>query len=82
MIDYKIGNVRLESNTDGPGEYVNLKGPIKLRASKEFFDNVICIDETVDYYKNWREYGVGIRKDLKYFLYFEDGFCIVEVMPS
>lgn len=77
-MDYKVGYVSLENNA--PGEWVNLEGSIKLRASNNFFTNMIQITDMNNYEKNWRIYGVSINKDLKYSLYFENGFTIVEVM--
>lgn len=83
MIDYKIGNIRLESNNDGPGEYVELKGPIILKMSEKSLSSIptgIQIQDMDDYLQNWREYGMGIRTDFRYSLYFKDGFCILEVI--
>ena len=83
MIDYKIGNIRLESNNDSPGEYVELKGPIILRIPEGSLSSIstgIQIQDMDDYLQNWREYGMGIRTDFRYSLYFEDGFCILEVI--
>ena len=77
-MDYKIGHIHLENNN--PGEWANLEGSIKLRASNNFFTNMIQITDMDNYESNWRIYGVSINKDLKYSLYFENGFTIVEVM--
>ena len=82
-MDYKVGSVRLESNTDGPGEYVKLKGPIILRISEKALSSIstgIQIQDMDDYLQNWQEYGIGIRTDFRYSLYFKDGFCIIEVI--
>ena len=83
MIDYKVGHIRLESNNDGPGEYVELKGPIILKISEKSLSSIstgIQIQDMDDYLQNWQEYGVGIKTDFKYSLYFKDGFCIIEVI--
>lgn len=83
MIDYKVGHIRLESNNDNLGEYVELKGPIILKMSEKSLSSIstgIQIQDMDDYLQNWREYGVGIKTDFKYSLYFEDGFCIIEVI--
>lgn len=52
MIDYKVGNIRLESNNEGPGEYVELKGPIILKMSEKSLSSIptgIQIQDMDDY---------------------------------
>ncbi len=77
-MDYKVRYVYLENNA--PGEWVKLEGSIKLRASNDFFTNMIQISDMQDYESNWRICGVSINKDIKYSLYFENGFTIVEAI--